>query len=189
MSEENNNAKMSEAESTADKAKKLSEDARGLGPGQVGLITISVVDMMVGNSGVGARLRGHGKTKRYWATEIIDLDFTFFLYGFKGSSEWRTGEFANRRLNTEYGGDKQGVSPGNPQFSVSPERSHWERVLYRTDSAVRLRDTIGSMGSLPVGECAPETHFLHRLMLRTWSEFLSNPPKAAAAGDVLDGFV
>jgi hypothetical protein len=126
---------------------------------------------------------------RYWATEIIDLDFTFFLYGFKGSSEWRTGEFANRRLNTEYGGDKQGVSPGNPQFSVSPERSHWERVLYRTDSAVRLRDTIGSMGSLPVGECAPETHFLHRLMLRTWSEFLSNPPKAAAAGDVLDGFV
>lgn len=38
MSEENNNAKMSEAESTADKAKKLSEDVRGLGPRQVGLI-------------------------------------------------------------------------------------------------------------------------------------------------------
>ena len=65
MSEENNNAEMSEAESTADKAKKLSADARGLGPRQVGLITIGVVDMIVGNSGVGARLRGHGKTKSY----------------------------------------------------------------------------------------------------------------------------
>jgi hypothetical protein len=37
---------------------------------------------------------------RYWATEIIDLDFSFFLYGSTGSSEWRTREYANRRLNT-----------------------------------------------------------------------------------------
>lgn len=37
---------------------------------------------------------------RYWATEIIDLDFAFFLYGSSGSSEWRTREFANRRLDT-----------------------------------------------------------------------------------------
>lgn len=37
---------------------------------------------------------------RYWATEIIHLDFSFFLYGITGSSEWRTREFANRRLNT-----------------------------------------------------------------------------------------
>jgi hypothetical protein len=31
--------------------------------------------------------------------EIIDLDFTFFLYACTGSSEWRNREFANRRLN------------------------------------------------------------------------------------------
>jgi hypothetical protein len=37
---------------------------------------------------------------RYWATEIIDLDYDFFLYGGTGSSEWRVREFANRRLST-----------------------------------------------------------------------------------------
>jgi hypothetical protein len=37
---------------------------------------------------------------RYWAGEILDLDFGFFLYGSVGSSEWRTREYANRRLNT-----------------------------------------------------------------------------------------
>jgi hypothetical protein len=37
---------------------------------------------------------------RCWAMEIIDLDFTYFLYGCTGSSEWRTREYANRRLNT-----------------------------------------------------------------------------------------
>ena len=35
--EENNNAKMSEPESTEDETKKLSEDARSLGPCAVGL--------------------------------------------------------------------------------------------------------------------------------------------------------
>jgi hypothetical protein len=37
---------------------------------------------------------------RYWATEIIRLEFTCFLYAYSGSSEWRTREFANRRLDT-----------------------------------------------------------------------------------------
>ena len=37
---------------------------------------------------------------RHWAAEIIDLDFDYFLYGSTGSWEWRTREYANRRLNT-----------------------------------------------------------------------------------------
>jgi hypothetical protein len=105
MSEENNSAKISEAENTSDETKKLSEDARGLGPSQVGPIMIGVVDMIVGDGGV--EVPGFVATKnemlqlaRYWAKKIIDLDFVFFLYGSTGSSEWRTNEFANRRLNT-----------------------------------------------------------------------------------------
>ncbi len=105
MSEENNNEKMSEAESTADDSRKLSEDARGLGPGQAGRIRIGVVDMIVGEGGL--EVPGFVATKnetlelvRYWATEIIDLDFTLFVYGSSGSSEWRTREFATHRLDT-----------------------------------------------------------------------------------------
>jgi hypothetical protein len=52
MSEENNNAKMSEPESRADDSRKLSEDAQGLGPGQAGRIRIGVVDMIVGEGGL-----------------------------------------------------------------------------------------------------------------------------------------
>jgi hypothetical protein len=43
MSEENNNAKMSEPESTANDSQKLSGDARGLGPRQTGPITIGLL--------------------------------------------------------------------------------------------------------------------------------------------------
>ena len=43
--------KMSEPESTADETKKLSKDARGLGPNQAGLIRIGVVEMIVTEGG------------------------------------------------------------------------------------------------------------------------------------------
>jgi hypothetical protein len=105
MSEENNNEKMSEAESTADDSRKLSEDARGLGPRQTGPFAFGLVDMIVGEGGL--EVSGLVPTKyetlllvRAWAGEILDLDFGFFLYGSVGSSEWRTREYANRRLNT-----------------------------------------------------------------------------------------
>src|ERR1700730_13252943 len=85
--------------------KRLSEDAQGLGPPQAGPFVIGVVDMIVGEGGV--EVPGFVATKneilqlaRYWATEIIDLNFEFFLYQSTGSSEWRTREFAHRRLNT-----------------------------------------------------------------------------------------
>jgi hypothetical protein len=84
---------------------KLTEDARGLGPTYAGPIAIGRVDMIVGEGGV--QVPGFVATKdeilqlvRYWATEIIDLDYVYFLYGCTGSSEWRTRQFANRRLNT-----------------------------------------------------------------------------------------
>ncbi|MGA9389794.1 MAG: hypothetical protein WBV69_05035 [Candidatus Sulfotelmatobacter sp.] len=52
MPEENKNAKMSEAESTVHETKKLSEDARGLGPMQAGPFAIGRVDEIVGEGGV-----------------------------------------------------------------------------------------------------------------------------------------
>jgi hypothetical protein len=105
MPEENNNEKMSEAESTADDSRKLSEDARGLGPRQTGPFTIGLVDIIVGEGGL--EVPGLVPTKyetlllvRAWAGEILHLDFGFFLYGSVGSAEWRTREYANRRLST-----------------------------------------------------------------------------------------
>lgn len=105
MSEENNNEKMLEARSTADESKRLSEDARGLGPSETGMFVIGLVDSIVGED--GAEVPELVATKyeslvlvRHWATEIIDLDFMYFLYGCTGSSEWRTRVYANRRLNT-----------------------------------------------------------------------------------------
>src|SRR5439155_295478 len=105
MSQENKNVKMSKMASTADDTKQLSEDARGLGPRQAGSLVIGMVDMIVGENGVEVPAFVATKNEilqlvRYWAMEIIDLDFTFFLYCCTGSSEWRTREFANRRLNT-----------------------------------------------------------------------------------------
>ena len=86
---------------TTDKTKKLSEDAQGLEPrGGIGF-----VDIIVGESGV--EVPGFVPTKnevlqlvQYWATEIIDIDFDYFLYGQSGSQEWRTSHFAHRRLST-----------------------------------------------------------------------------------------
>jgi hypothetical protein len=105
MTEENKNSETPDAASTADQTHKLSKDARGLGPRQTGPFAFGVVNMIVGEGGV--EVPGFVPTKneilqlvRYWATEIIGLDFSFFLYGATGSSEWRTREFANRRLNT-----------------------------------------------------------------------------------------
>jgi len=71
---------------------------------RAGPFAIGDVDEIVGEGGV--EVPGFVATKneilqlvRYWATEIIDLDWIFFVYGSTGSSEWRTREFANRRLN------------------------------------------------------------------------------------------
>ena len=84
---------------------KLSDDAQGLGPLIGDRLAIGHVEEIVGEGGV--EVPGFVATKneilqlvRYWATEIVDLDFTFFLYGCTGSSEWQTRAFANRRLNT-----------------------------------------------------------------------------------------
>jgi hypothetical protein len=105
MSEAKNNAKMAGPASTADDSRKLSEDARGLGPWQAGRFTIGVVDTIVGEGGL--EIPGYKATKyeilhlaRHWAGEILDLDFDFFLYGSTGSTEWRIREYAERRLNT-----------------------------------------------------------------------------------------
>ena len=94
---------------TANDAKKLSEDARGLGPltGTLGAgsISIGLVDSIVGEGGVEVPEFVATKHEllalgRHWATEIIHLDFKYFHYGCTGSSELRTREYANRRLNT-----------------------------------------------------------------------------------------
>ena len=37
---------------------------------------------------------------RYWVTEIIKLDFDYFVYRSLESSRWRIREFAARRLDT-----------------------------------------------------------------------------------------
>jgi hypothetical protein len=104
MLEEKNDAEKSTKESTEDETKQLSLDAQGLGPRQASPFTVGFVDMVVGKGGL--EVPGFVATKheilqlvRYWATEIIDLDFEFFLYGCVGSSEWRTREFAHRRLD------------------------------------------------------------------------------------------
>jgi len=96
---------MSKPESTANDSHTLTEDARGLGPRQTGPFAIGLVDMSVGEGGL--KVPGVVPTKyetlwlvRAWAAEILDLDYGFFLCGSVGSSEWRTREYANRRLNT-----------------------------------------------------------------------------------------
>ena len=106
MSEEINNSETTQAGNTADaNNQKLSEDAAGLGPMRLGSIAIGRVDEIVGEGGV--EVPGLVDTKyeslvlvRHWAAEIVELDFDYFLYGSTGSSEWRTREYAHRRLNT-----------------------------------------------------------------------------------------
>ena len=105
MSQEKNNTEISVTRSTADGTKRLSEDARDLGPMQAGPFVIGRVDEIVGEGGV--EVPGYVVTKyeliqivKHWTAEIIDLDFSYFLNGCTGSSEWRTRDYANRRLNT-----------------------------------------------------------------------------------------
>ncbi len=64
-----------------------------------------MVDEIVGEGGV--EVPGCVVTKyeliqivKHWAAEIVDQDFSYFLDGCTGSSEWRIREYANRRLNT-----------------------------------------------------------------------------------------
>jgi hypothetical protein len=51
MSEENNNAELSEAGKAADGTKRPSKDAGGLGPMQAGPFAIGLVDEIVGEDG------------------------------------------------------------------------------------------------------------------------------------------
>ena len=105
MAEENENVRMSKAEHPVDETQKLSEDAGGLGPMQVGPIVVGLVDEIVGEGGVevpGCVITKYESVQivKHWAAEIIDLDFSYFLHASTGSSEWRIREYANRRLNT-----------------------------------------------------------------------------------------
>jgi hypothetical protein len=141
-SEENNNEKMSEAESTAEYSSTLSEDARGLGPRQTGPFAIGLVDMIVGEGGL--EVPGLVPTKyetlllvRGWAAEILDLDFGFFLYGSVGSSEWRTREYANRRLNTiakSIGEEevKRAFKQAEQEFSKGVDQRAWKIFMEGT---------------------------------------------------------
>lgn len=84
---------------------RLSADARDLGPTYAGSFSIGFVDFIAGEGGV--EVPGFAATKheilelvRYWATKVLDLNFTFFAYDASGSSDWRIWFFANRRLDT-----------------------------------------------------------------------------------------
>lgn len=105
MTEENKNSETPDAASTADQTHKLSKDASGLGPLQGGQIRLGAVDMIVGEGGV--EVPGFVATRnevfqlaRYWATEIIKLDFDYFIYRSLESSLCRIRDFAARRLDT-----------------------------------------------------------------------------------------
>src|SRR5437867_6154630 len=84
---------------------RVSKDSAGLEPRQAGPFTVGYVDAIVGQGGV--EVPGYIVTKAeilqlvlYWATEILEIEFAYFLYGCSGSSEWRTGQYAQRRLNS-----------------------------------------------------------------------------------------
>lgn len=103
MADESTNAAASD-EPTRPSAPRLTEDSAGLGPLCVSPFTVGLVDIIAGKGGV--EVAGFVATKdellqlaRYWATEILNLDFTYFLYQCTGSSEWRTSLFARRRLD------------------------------------------------------------------------------------------
>ena len=103
MSEEKNKAKES-GSSAAGTQKKLSDDAQNLGPIPVRGVMLGAVDMIVGEGGLEVPEFVVTKQEllelaRYWATEITERDFTFFLYGSTGSSEVHSQVFAHRRLN------------------------------------------------------------------------------------------
>jgi hypothetical protein len=108
MSEEKNSTEMFAAgrsNTAEDTEEKLGADAGGLGPMHAGSIVIGLVEEIVGEGGVevpGCKVTKYELIQivKHWAAEIVDSDFSYFLYGCTGSSEWRTREYANRRLNT-----------------------------------------------------------------------------------------
>ena len=104
MSEDDRKISDAGQSATRESNDQITDEARGLAPLHVKGTTIGHVDEIRGGGGV--EVPGFVPTKhellrivRYWATEIIDLDFRYFLYTCTGSSEWRTREFANRRLS------------------------------------------------------------------------------------------
>jgi len=119
-----------------DTQEKLSEDAGGLGPMQVGAFTIGLVDEIVGEGGV--EIPGYKATKyeilhlaRHWAGEILELDFDYFLYGSTGSTEWRTRDYAERRLNTiakSIGEEevRKAISDAKVGFSTGVDERAWK---------------------------------------------------------------
>ena len=130
MTEENKNAGTRDAATKTNQTHKLSKDARGLGPFQGRQIRLGAVDMIVGEGGVEvpafvATRNELFQLARYWATEIIKLDFDYFIYRSLGSSEWRTGEFAARRLDTV----SQFIGEGDARKAVKEaEQAFKERV-------------------------------------------------------------
>ena len=97
MSEENSHAEIFKIETTGDE-NKLSLDGQDLGPRRAGPFIVGLVDFIAGQGGL--EVPGFVQLVRYWATEIIELDFEFFLYGSSGSTKWRTHVFAHRRSST-----------------------------------------------------------------------------------------
>lgn len=79
MSEAKNNAKMAGPASTADDSRKLSEDARGLGPWQAGRFTIGVVDTIVGEGGL--EIPGYKATK-YEILHLARVKFSIWISTF-----------------------------------------------------------------------------------------------------------
>ena len=71
-----------------------------MSPREADPFTIGFAEAIVGEEGL--EVLGYVVTRneilelvRYWATEIFQLDFAYFLY-----SEWRTYQYSQGRLNT-----------------------------------------------------------------------------------------
>ena len=74
-----------------------------MGPREADPFTIGFAEAIVGEEGL--EVLGYVVTRneilelvRYWATEIFQLDFAYFLYFLY--SEWRTYQYSQPRLNT-----------------------------------------------------------------------------------------
>jgi hypothetical protein len=102
------------SERTVGASTRHSDDTPGLGPMLAGPIRIGFVDEIVG--GGGSEVPGFEITKneilqlaRYWSGKLIDLEFDYFATGCTGSTEWRTSEFARRRLSriADFVGDEE----------------------------------------------------------------------------------
>jgi hypothetical protein len=151
MPEKSHNAKTSDERSMADDTRKLSEDARGLGPMDAGSIVIGQVDEIVGEGGVevpGCVVTKYEllKIAEHWAATIVDLDFSAFQ-GSSGSWEWRTLEYAHRRLNTiakSIGEEELETvfKQAEREFSNGVEQSDWKTFLEGKGERERLRQEV-----------------------------------------------